>query len=183
MSSAGKSLPASVTQFIVNWGEMGVRWGINRTVAQIQALLFVSKEPLTAEEIAQTLSVARSNVSTSLRELQGWGLVKIVHVLGDRRDHFQSVGDAWETLRVIMEERKRREVDPTIRRLRDCLNSAEGEPAGQRDTYAEDRLRELLTLFEIMNDWYDQLQRLPRTAMLKLIKLGAKIGKVLEGIR
>jgi DNA-binding transcriptional regulator GbsR (MarR family) len=172
-----------VTRFIVNWGEMGVRWGINRTVAQIQALLFVAKAPLTAEEIAQTLSVARSNVSTSLRELQGWGLVKIVHVLGDRRDHFQAVGDAWDTLRAIMEERKRREVDPTIQRLRDCLSSAEAEPAAQRDVYAEERLRELLTLFETMNDWYDQLQRLPRATMMKLIKIGAKIGKVLEGIR
>jgi DNA-binding transcriptional regulator GbsR (MarR family) len=172
-----------VTRFILTWGEMGARWGINRTVAQIQALLFVSKEPVTAEDIASTLSVARSNVSTSLRELQGWGLIKIVHVLGDRRDHFQSVGDAWDTLRVILEERKRREIDPTIERLRDCLKQADDELSGKRNDYADERLRELLTLFETMNGWYEQLQRLPRTTVMKLVKLGAKISKVLEGIR
>jgi DNA-binding transcriptional regulator GbsR (MarR family) len=183
MSSDNKPLPAIATRFIVNWGEMGARWGINRTVAQIHALLFVSKEPLTAEEIAQTLSVARSNVSTSLRELQGWGLIKIVHVLGDRRDHFQALGDAWETLRIILEERKRREVDPAIQRLHDCISHVDTEPAGQRDAYAEERLRELLDLFDTMNGWYDQLQRLPRTTVMKMVKLGAKIGKVLDGIR
>src|SRR5512145_800627 len=103
MTDTGRELSPSVTRFIVHWGEMGARWGINRTVAQIHALPFVSKQPLTAEEIAQALSVARSNVSNSLRELQGWGLIKIVHVLGDRRDHFQALGDAWETLRIILD--------------------------------------------------------------------------------
>src|ERR1700757_965308 len=108
-------------EFILHWGEMGTRWGVNRTVAQIHALLYLSPEPLAAEEIAETLSVARSNVSTSLRELQGWGIVKVTHVLGDRRDRFESVKDAWELFRIVIEERKRREVDPTVALLRECV--------------------------------------------------------------
>ena len=101
-------------KFILHWGEMGTRWGINRTVAQVHALLFLSPEPLNAEEIAQTLSVARSNVSTSLRELQAWRIVRKVSVFGDRRQHFESMKDLWEMFRVILEERKRREIDPTV---------------------------------------------------------------------
>jgi DNA-binding transcriptional regulator GbsR (MarR family) len=105
--------------FVLHWGEMGTRWGINRTVAQIHALLFVSPKPLTAEEIADTLGVARSNVSNSLKELQNWGIVRIVHVLGDRRDHFESLKDVWEMFRIILDERKKRETDPTLHLLRD----------------------------------------------------------------
>src|ERR1700677_4616329 len=105
-------------KFILHWGEMGTRWGINRTVAQIHALLYISPKPLQAEEISEALGVARSNVSTSLRELQGWGIVKIVHVLGDRRDHFESMKDVWEMFRVILDQRKKRETDPTLALLR-----------------------------------------------------------------
>src|SRR6476660_8537022 len=101
-------------KFVLHWGEMGTRWGINRTVAQIHALLYLSAEPLHAEEIARLLSVARSNVSSSLRELQGWGIVRIAHVLGDRRDHFESMKDVWEMFRTILDERKKRETDPTL---------------------------------------------------------------------
>src|SRR5687767_731583 len=108
-------------KFILHWGEMGTRWGINRTVAQIHALLFLSPEPLHAEEIAETLGVARSNVSTSLRELQGWGIVRVVHQLGDRRDHFESLKDVWELFQVIADQRKRREIDPTMALLRECV--------------------------------------------------------------
>src|SRR6266576_5120717 len=122
-------------KFILHWGEMGTRWGINRTVAQIHALLFVSPAPLHAEDIAETLSVARSNVSNSLRELQGWGIVKLVHVLGDKRDHFESMKDVWDMFRVVLDERKRREVDPTINTLRECL--AEGEK--DADAYTQER--------------------------------------------
>src|ERR1700691_5920706 len=104
-------------RFVLHWGEMGTRWGINRTVAQVHALLFLSPKPLPAEEIANTLAVARSNVSTSLRELQGWGIVRVVHALGDRRDHFESIKDVWEIFRIVSEERKRREIDPTLRVL------------------------------------------------------------------
>src|SRR6201987_4498648 len=121
--------------FILHWGEMGTRWGINRTVAQIHALLFLSPKPLNAEEIAQTLCVARSNVSTSLKELQGWGIVKLVHVLGDKRDHFESMKDVWEMFRVVLDERKRREIDPTLNMLR--LRIAESEQGGGTDKYSE----------------------------------------------
>src|SRR5262245_34845661 len=108
-------------KFILHWGEMGTRWGVNRTVAQVHALLYLAGEPMDAERIASTLGVARSNVSTSLRELQGWGIVRLVHVMGDRRDHFESLKDVWEMFRVILRERKRREVDPTLAVLRDCV--------------------------------------------------------------
>src|SRR6266478_9163829 len=112
-------------KFVLPWGEMGARWGINRTVAQMHALLFISPRPLPAEDIADTLAVARSNVSTSLRELQGWGIVKLVHVLGDKRDHFESLKNVWEMFRVVLDERKRREFDPTMRMLHECIAEAE----------------------------------------------------------
>src|SRR5438445_2537861 len=101
-------------KFILHWGEMGTRWGINRTVAQVHALLYISPKPLNAEEIADTLTVARSNVSNSLKELQAWGIVRIVHVMGDRRDHFESLKDVWELFQIILNERKRREIDRTV---------------------------------------------------------------------
>src|SRR5215831_15720483 len=111
-------------KFVLHWGEMGTRWGINRTVAQIHALLYLSPRPLQAEEITETLSVARSNVSTSLKELQSWRIVKLVHVLGDKRDHFESMKDPWEMFRVVLDERKRREIDPTLALLNECLVEA-----------------------------------------------------------
>src|SRR5215203_7012249 len=115
-----------VTQkFILHWGEMGIRWGINRTVAQIHALLFISPKPVNAEQIAATLNVARSNVSNSLKELQGWGIVKRVHVMGDQRDHFESMKEVWEMFRVVLDERKKREIDPTIDVLQACAEAAE----------------------------------------------------------
>src|SRR5713226_8016199 len=120
-------------KFILHWGEMGTRWGINRTVAQVHALLFISPKPLHAEEIAATLSVARSNVSTTLKELQNWGLVKVVHVLGDRRDHFATHKDVWTLFQIILQERKRREVDPTVALLREAV--ADPGNAGKDDVY------------------------------------------------
>src|SRR5580700_9299367 len=127
-------------KFILHWGEMGTRWGINRTVAQIHALLFISQRPLHAEEIVETLDVARSNVSTSLKELQGWGIVKLVHVMGDKRDHFESMKDVWEMFRVVLDERKKREFDPTMRMLHECL--VEGKTGKATDAYTEERLHE-----------------------------------------
>src|ERR671923_1051045 len=127
-------------KFILHWGEMGARWGINRTVAQIHALLFLSPKPLNAEEIVDALAVARSNVSTSLKELQGWGIVKLVHVLGDKRDHFESMKDVWEMFRVVLDERKRREIDPTLSVLRECIAEAQTQ---KTDEYTEHRLRDL----------------------------------------
>src|SRR5438132_2470710 len=128
-------------KFILHWGEMGTRWGINRTVAQIHALLFISPRPLPAEDIAGTLEVARSNVSTSLKELQGWGIVKLVHVMGDKRDHFESMKDVWEMFRVVLDERKRREIDPTLQMLRSCI--AEAEQDKSADPHTQQRLRDL----------------------------------------
>src|SRR6201993_1563522 len=119
------SLAPISEKFILHWGEMGARWGINRTVAQIHALLYLSAKPLHAEEIVETLGVARSNVSTSLKELQGWGIVRMVHVMGDKRDHFESMKDVWEMFRAVLDERKRREIDPTLAMLRECIAEAE----------------------------------------------------------
>src|SRR5689334_11939787 len=114
-----KKLSPVQQKFILHWGEMGTRWGINRTVAQVHALLYISPAPLNADDIVGTLNVARSNVSTSLKELQGWGIVKLVHVIGDKRDHFESLKDVWELFRIVMDERKKREFDPTLRMLHD----------------------------------------------------------------
>src|ERR1700742_3113484 len=127
-------------KFILHWGEMGTRWGINRTVAQIHALLYISPRPLHAEEIVEALGVARSNVSTSLKELQGWGIVRMVHVLGDKRDHFESMKDVWDMFRVVLDERKRREIDPTLAMLKECI--VEAEQQGEKDPYVKERLCE-----------------------------------------
>ena len=164
-------------RFILHWGEMGTKWGINRTVAQIHALLHVSAKPLNAEEIAETLGIARSNVSTSLKELQSWGIVKVVHVMGDRRDHFESIKDVWELYRQVMDERKRREIDPTLSVLRECVIDA--EKSGPEDKYARERIGDLLHFFETMTTWYEQVKRLPTPTLLKMVRLGEKIRKLL----
>jgi DNA-binding transcriptional regulator GbsR (MarR family) len=171
------ALTPIATRFILHWGEMGTRWGINRTVAQIHALLFISPKPLHAEEIAETLSVARSNVSTSLKELQSWGIVRIVHVLGDRRDHFDSIKDVWELYRQVMDERKRREIDPTLTLLRDCM--IDSEKSGSEDKYTRERIADLLDFLETMTSWYEQMKKLPTASLLKLARLGEKIRKLL----
>jgi len=171
------SLSPTLQKFVLHWGEMGARWGVNRTVAQIHALLFVSPRPLTAEEIADTLSVARSNVSTSLRELQAWGLVRIVHILGDRRDHFQALKDVWEMFQLILDGRKRREVDPTLAVLRECV--AEGR-ANTVDEESRERLLELLGFFEMMTSWYEQVRGLPRPTLRKFIRMGERVRRLLD---
>jgi DNA-binding transcriptional regulator GbsR (MarR family) len=164
-------------KFILHWGEMGTRWGINRTVAQIHALLYISPTPLHAEEIANTLKVARSNVSTSLKELQGWGIVKLVHVLGDKRDHFESMKDVWEMFRVVLDERKKREIDPTLAVLRECIAEAEKDRTSDRHT--EERLRELCGFFEGTLAWYSQIRSWPSSAIVRFVKLGDKVRKLL----
>src|SRR6187402_3773236 len=147
---------------------MGTRWGINRTVAQIHALLFVSPKPLNAEDIVQVLGVARSNVSNSLKELQGWGIVKRVHVMGDSRDHFESMKDVWEMFRVVLDERKKREIDPTLSLLRECL--AEAEKEKDADPHTQVRLRELADFFEVTTAWYGQIRLWPTGALTKFVK-------------
>src|SRR6266545_7817046 len=159
-----KTLSPVAQKFILHWGEMGTRWGINRTVAQIHALLFLSPKPLPAEQIAETLEVARSNVSTSLKELQGWGIVKMVHVRDDKRDHFESIKDVWEMFRIVLDERKRREIDPTLNLLRECI--AEAEKDKQSDKYTEERLRALRDFFETTTSWYLQVRKWPNNAIV-----------------
>src|SRR5512134_1292582 len=170
-------LTAVQEKFILHWGEMGTRWGINRTVAQIHALLFLSQKPLHAEDIVQALGVARSNVSSSLKELQGWGIVKRVHVLGDSRDHFESMKDVWQMFRIVMDERKKREFDPTERLIRECI--AEAEKDKETDQYATQKLRELAEFFETTSAWYDQVRGWSTSALTRFIKAGDKIRKLL----
>jgi len=164
-------------KFILHWGEMGTRWGINRTVAQIHALLFISPKALNAEDIAQVLGVARSNVSSSLKELQGWGIVKRVHVMSDSRDHFESMKDVWEMFRVVLDERKKREIDPTDRLLRECI--AEAGKDRQTDEYTQQRLRELAEFFDTTTAWYGQIRQWPTGALTKFVKAGDKIRRLL----
>lgn len=166
-------------KFILHWGEMGTRWGVNRTVAQIHALLYLAPQPLNAEEIAATLSVARSNVSTSLRELQGWGIVRVVHVLGDRRDHFESLHDVWEMFQVILDERKKREIDPTMKLLRECVEQIERERKTRANDLTRERLDAMLGFFDAMSTWYGQIRRLPQGAVIKFVKMGGKVGRMI----
>jgi DNA-binding transcriptional regulator GbsR (MarR family) len=177
MKETMKKLSPVEQKFILHWGEMGTRWGINRTVAQIHALLYLSPHPVNAEEIASTLSVARSNVSTSLKELQGWGIVKRVHVLGDQRDHFESMKDVWEMFRVVLDERKKREIDPTLAMLRECI--AEAEKDKDTDKYTHSRLSDLAEFFETTTAWYGQIRQWPTSALTKFVKLGDKIRKLI----
>jgi DNA-binding transcriptional regulator GbsR (MarR family) len=171
-----KKLSPLAQKFILHWGEMGTRWGINRTVAQVHALLFLSEKPLPADTITETLGIARSNVSTSLHELQNWGLVRIVHVLGDRRDHFESIKDVSAMFRIIARERKRREIDPTIAVLRDCIVAAgRTKSAGP---YARSQLAELLNFFELGSNAYEQLEKLSTPMITKLARLGDKAFKL-----
>ncbi len=164
-------------KFVLHWGEMGTRWGINRTVAQVHALLFLSPKPLNADEIVETLSVARSNVSTSLHELQSWRIVKLVHVLGDKRDHFECMKNVWEMFRIVLDERKRRELDPTIAVLEECM--AEAAKDKEADKYTQERLRELHGFFQTTTAWYMQMAKLPASGLVKFLNAGDKLLKML----
>jgi DNA-binding transcriptional regulator GbsR (MarR family) len=175
-NTAAVPLSAAARKFIVHWGEMGSPWGVNRTVAQIHALLYIAPRPLTAEEIAATLSVARSNVSTSLRELQGWGIVRVAHVLGDRRDYFESMRDVWEMVKVILEERKRREIDPTLAVLRECVAMvAKARPV---DREATQRLGNLLDFMETMDSAYREFRSLSMSDLRRFLKVRGGMRKV-----
>lgn len=168
-------LTPTMQKYVLHWGEMGTRWGVNRTVSQIHALLFLSPKPLHAEEIAETLSVARSNVSTSLKELQSWGLVKVVHAMGDRRDHFEAHKDLWEMFMVILEERKRREIDPTLTLLRQCVLEADEDKQIPKES--RERMTNVLEFMETLTGWYAQMRAVPKPTLVKLMKLGAKVTK------
>lgn len=170
------NLSPTLSRFVLHWGEMGTRWGVNRTVSQIHALLYISGRPLHAEEIVDTLGVARSNVSNSLRELQSWKLARLVHVPGDRRDHFETSTDIWELFRTIVHEREQRELAPTMTVLRELL----ADPALSKEP-AEVRLRIRATLefLEILTAWSDEMLRLDVATLTKVLKLGARIKKLL----
>ena len=165
-------------KFILHWGEMGTRWGVNRTVSQIHALLYIAGAPMHAEEIADTLGVARSNVSTSIKELQNWNLVKVAHIKGDRRDHFETSLDVWELFRTVVRERKERELDPTIRALRECLASPD---FGKEDKATQKRMQETLALMETLTGWTDEMLRLETGTLTKLLKLGSSVQKFVRG--
>ena len=164
-------------RFILHWGEMGTRWGVNRTMSQIHALLFLAARPMHAEEIMETLGVARSNVSNSLKELQSWKLVKIVHVMGDRRDHFETSGDVWELFRTIVLERKRRELDPTVETLRQCVDS---EDFGKEEQTAQHRMKETLAFMETLSGWSEEMIRLESDTLMKIMKTGARIQQLIR---
>ena len=179
--TAGEALTGAVsalgTRFVLHWGEMGTRWGVSRTVSQIHALLYLAGRPMHAEEIAAALQVARSNVSTSLRELQNWDLVRVVHLAGDRRDHFETVQDPWALMRIIVRERKEREFDPTVAFLRGCVASRE---FAREDAGTQKRLRETLSLMEALAGWTDQMLAMDNAFLKRLLRLGAKVQAFLK---
>ncbi|WP_349277028.1 GbsR/MarR family transcriptional regulator [Polaromonas hydrogenivorans] len=165
-------------RFVVHWGEMGTAWGVNRTVSQIHALLFFHGKPLHAEEISDTLGVARSNVSNSLKELLNWNLIRTTHILGDRRDYFDTSTDVWELFRTVVRERKEREYDPTVRLLRELV-SHPGFSAEAPD--AQDRVSETLALMQSLGSWADEMLRLSPSTLDKVLRLGATIQKFVRG--
>jgi DNA-binding transcriptional regulator GbsR (MarR family) len=171
-------LSPAVERYVLHWGEMGTRWGTNRTVAQIHALLYLSPEPLTADQIVEALSVARSNVSTSIRELQSYGMVRMTHVLGDRRDYFESISDVWDLFRVIIDQRKQRELNPTLTMLRSVADEVDRET--DTDPVTKERIRNMLDFVETTSDWYEQIHEIPTSTLKKLMKLGRGITRLVS---
>ncbi len=168
----------AVEKYVLHWGEMGTRWGTNRTVAQIQALLYLSPKPLRADEIVDLLSVARSNVSTSIRELQSYRLVRMTHVLGDRRDYFESLHDVWELFRVIIEQRKQRELNPTLTMLRSC--AAEVDSEKETDPITKKRIHNMLEFVDSTSKWYEEISAVSTSTLTKLMAQGKRITKLVK---
>jgi len=185
MLTAVSSCPATMSQaltplvrsFVSHFGEMGSRWGINRTVGQIYALIYVSSRPLNADEMAEALEFSRSNVSMGLKELQAWRLVQLRHLPGDRREYFEAPGDAWEVFRTLAEERRRREIEPTLTMLRNALLE---EPTTPEDRIAQARMKGMHDLIELMTGWFDEVQRLDADTLAQLMRMGAKVQRLLE---
>lgn len=170
-----RPLAPSVERFVLHWGEMGNTWGVNRSIAQIHALLFITEQPLTAEEIAAQLGLARSNVSTSIRELLIWKLIRRVHVMGDRRDHYEAEADLFEMVRRIAHGRKQREIDPTIEMLRDCVVEANSDK--RVSALARARLAGMLDFMDTVDKGFDEIMRLPSGTLMRLIKMGGALAK------
>ena len=172
-----ENLPTLNRQFVAHFGEMGSRWGINRTVGQIYALLFISAKPLNADDITEALEFSRSNVSMGLKELQSWRLVQLRHQPGDRREYFEAPADVWEIFRVLAEERRRREIEPTLSMLRMALLET---PATDAERHAQAQMKDMHELIDRLMTWFDDVQKLaPETAM-QLMGMGATVTKVLE---
>src|SRR5215470_3148521 len=171
-------LPAAVQEFVLRWGDMGNQWGVNRSVAQIQALLYLSDRPLTAEDIAEQLGLARSNVSNSIRELITWKLVRRVPVLGDRRDHYEAEADLWQILTRIAQGRKEREVDPAVAAIHRALKAADADPAISK--VARSRLHEMEAFLSTLDTWFGQMLTVPPSTLMRLIKLGSRVVKLLN---
>lgn len=172
-----QSLSPLVSSFVGHFGEMGSRWGINRTVGQIYALIFVSPTPLHADDLAEKLEFSRSNVSMGLKELQSWRLVQLRHLPGDRREYFEAPTDAWEVFRTLAEERRRREIEPTLSMLRNALLEA---PDSEADRIAQQRMKGMHDLIELLTTWFDEVQRLDAQTLARLMKLGAQVQRLLE---
>ncbi len=170
-------LPPLTEKFVLHFGEMGGRWGINRTVGQIYALLFLSDRPLNAEEITEALGVSRSNVSMGIKELEGWRLVRKRHLPGDRRDHFEAPDDVWQIVRTLAEERRKREIDPTLSLLRDVLME---RPSGPEERHAQARMRQMHDLIELLVGWADDVQKLDNDSLRQLLALGAGVSRLLD---
>jgi DNA-binding transcriptional regulator GbsR (MarR family) len=178
ISDRTEALPAAVERFVLHWGDMGSEWGVNRSVSQIHALLYLSERPLTAEEIADRLGIARSNVSTSIKELLAWNLIRRVPIRGDRRDHFEAETDLWEIVKRIAAGRKEREIDPAVAALQACVKDAARDPAVH--PVARRRLEEMLDFVETMDRWYAQMVTVPKPKIAALIRLGARIVRLLS---
>lgn len=172
-------LPAAVERFILQWGDMGDEWGVNRSVSQIHGLLYLSDRPLTAEEIADQLGMARSNVSNSIRELLAWNLIRRVPIMGDRRDHYEAETDIWEIATRIAAGRKEREIDPALGALRACVAEADADP--KVTAVARARLKAMLDFTETTDRWFTQMLTVPRPKLITLLKLGAKVAALLPG--
>ncbi|MDT9001383.1 GbsR/MarR family transcriptional regulator [Paucibacter sp. APW11] len=171
------SMSPLVRSFVAHFGEMGSRWGINRTVGQIYALIYVSPRALNADEMAEALEFSRSNLSMGLKELQAWRLVRLKHLPGDRREYFEAPSDAWEIFRTLAEERRRREIEPTLSMLRNALLE---QPSSEEDRIAQERMRGMHDLIELMSNWFDDVQRMDSQTLAQLMKMGSKVQKLLE---
>ena len=171
------NLPPLTQQFVMHFGEMGSRWGVNRTVGQIYALLFVAAKPLNADDVGEALAFSRSNVSMGLKELQSWGLVKLIHLPNDRREYFQAPEDVWAIFRTLAAERRKREIDPTLSMLRDALME---QPSVAEDIHAQARMRQMHEFIERMTDWLDDVQKMDSDTLVSLMKMGSKVQKLLE---
>ncbi len=170
-------LPPLTQRFVLHFGEMGSRWGINRTVGQIYALLYVSARPLNADDIGEALTFSRSNVSMGLKELQSWNLVRLIHQPNDRREYFQAPEDVWAIFRTLANERRKREVDPTLSMLREALME---QPGTAEDIHAQERMKQMHSFIELMTNWLDDVQKMDSETLASLMQMGAKVQKLLE---